>query len=324
MLLIILLAIDFTRKPENWRWFFSVGAEEQIVELKELTLDDLDFQVVDPEFGTLPQDTFVAVAEEAPVIDVNELGLDIRQIPQELLEDVQDKRVGLLRREQDAMDRVLKRVRALTQSELEDAAKNDVGFRVVFTDSEAYRGTLIRLDGTLWRLQKFPFGDPESTDDDLWQAWLFSSDSGNNPWVVFLTDIPADLEPGQAIDREVSLAGYFFKNYGYATSDGLHIAPMLIAKTMTLKPQPVVGPQQQEHLGWYVFMFLASVGLLFALLIWWFARSDRKFQQSRLAEIAEARHQMDAEFASHLAELPVPDPEKIPLNPTHHDKSTTR
>lgn len=314
MLLLIALAIDFTRKPENWRWFFSVGNEQPAeLELKELSLDDLDFRVPDPEHGTLPPDTFLAVTDPAPTIDLDQLGLDIKQIPPELLEGVQDKRVGLLRSEEAAMERVLKRVRAITTTELETAADGDIGYRVVYTDSEQFRGKLVKLEGTLWRFQKIPFGDPETTEDDLWQAWMFSSDSGNNPWVVFMVDKPDEIEVGEAINREVRVAGYFFKNYGYATEEGLHIAPMLISKTMKVLPLPPPVDTKTEDLSLYVFLFLMTIGLLFALMVWWFARSDRKFEKSHLAELAEARHDLTTNFVASLNDQEPNNPDKLKI-----------
>ncbi len=322
VLFLVVISIDYTRKPENWAWFFSLDKKQSDSELKEYSLDDLDFRVKEPEHGSLPADTFVVVSDPATTIDLDELGFDVAQIPPELLEDVQDKRVGLLRIEQDAMDRVLKRVRALKQSELENAATHDVGFRVVFTDAEKHRGQLIAVEGTLWRFQKYPFGDPETETDDLWQAWFFSSDSGNNPWVVFLTEKPDELTPGSglSLNRKISLAGYFFKNYGYATEEGLHIAPMLIAKTLTLKPIPATADTKTENLSLYIFLILMTIGLLFGIMTWWFVRSDRKFNNSHLAEIAASRHEAPPEFISSLADQPTNDPNQLVLPTTEKEK----
>lgn len=313
MLLLIVISIDFTRQPENWRWFFAIGDQQAEPELKELSLDDLDFRLEDPGHGTLPHDTFVAVAPTATDVDFDELGLDIQKIPAELLEGVQDKRVGMLRSEQEAMDRVLKRVRTLSQAELETAASRDIGFRVVFTDAAKYRGELIEIEGLLWKFQAYPFGDPEDTTDDLWQAWMFSSDSGNNPWVVFMTEKPAGLEPGEAVNRDVSIAGYFFKNYGYATEQGLHIAPMLIARTMSVKPLAPAVDSKTENINLYVFFFLMSIGLLFGAMIYWFIHSDRKFNKSHLAEIAESRHDLTNDFVSNLSQFEAKDPNQLEL-----------
>ncbi|MDB4802543.1 hypothetical protein OAH05_01310 [bacterium] len=320
MLMLIVISIDFTRKPENWRWFFSIAEEPAEMELKELSLDDLDFRIDEPADGSLPPDTFVVVGDDKPKIDLNQLGLDVQRIPPELLDEVQDKRVGLLRSEQDAMDRVLHRVRALTQKELNEAAVDDIGFRVVFTDAESYRGQLIQIEGTLWRLQKYPFGERDSTEDDLWQAWMFSDDSGNNPWVVFLTEKPEEIEAGEDINRQVSLAGYFFKNYGYATEQGLHIAPMLIAKSFTAQPLAPVVDQKAEDLSLYVFFFLITIVLIFGVMVWYFISSDRKFNKSHLAEIAEERHKLPDDYVSSLSGQEAKDPNKLVMPETTEQK----
>ena len=311
LLTLIVFSIDYTRKPENWAWFFSIGQKQQQGELKELSLDELDFRIQEPESTELKPDEFVAVQNDEPKIDIEELGFDIGQIPQELLAYVEDRRVGLLRAEQPAMQLALQRVKTLTLNELEEAATDDVGFRVVFTDSEQYRGQLLKFEGQLWRLQPFPFGDPDSEEDDLWQAWAFSSDSGNNPWVIFMSEKPEGVESGEQIDHPISAAGYFFKNYGYATDEGLHIAPMLIAKTVRLKSVPTVPGHQSEDLSRYVVGVLALMGLFFGILIWRFSQSDRKFRNSRLAEIADSRLDATPGAIEDLNKLPTSDPREF-------------
>lgn len=309
MLFLVVLAIDFARRPENWAWMFP--DEQQQQELRELSLDDLDFNVLEPENGNLAPDTFRAVPNDERPLNLTDLGLNVAQIPPELLEEVQDRRVGLLRSEAEAMTRVLNRVRTLSQTELEEAAASDIGFRVVFTDAEQHRGRLIRLDALLWRLQPYPHGDPETTEDDLWQAWMFTSDSGKNPWVAFLAEKPDELEIGEGINRPVQVVGYFFKNYGYATNEGLHIAPMLIAKSLKLQPLPELADNTTENLSLYVFTFLMTIGMLFGLMIWWFVRSDRKFDRSRLAQIADERHPVSPELIAELSKHAPFDPTQL-------------
>ena len=310
MLTLIVISINFTSKAENWAWFFAIAESKTETQLRELKLDDLDFRINPPLERSLKSDEFLAVAQTASRPDPHEFEFDIAQIPQELLVGVEDRRVGLLRSEQSAMELALKRVRTLSPAKLESAAAENFGFRVIFTDSETHRGKLFKLEGKLWRLQRFPFGDPNSKDDDLWQAWLFSSDSGNNPWVVLSTEKPPGIEPGEEINRDISLAGYFFKNYGYATDTGLHLAPLFIARTFRLQPLPEVQNDTQD-LSLYVVGCLLVVGFFFGILIWWFKRSDRKFERSHLAEIAESRLDAPPEFVVHLNELDAHEPDEF-------------
>ncbi|TWT52081.1 hypothetical protein KOR42_31780 [Thalassoglobus neptunius] len=314
MLLLIVISIDFTSRAENWAWFFSIGQEADVSELKKLDLEDLDFRIEDPNQTPLAQDEFRVPKEADLEPPADNLQLDVSQIPKELLEDVQDRRVGLLRTEEPAMDIVLKRAQVLSEEELEAAATENPGFRVVFTDSEKHRGQLLRVDGTLWRLQRYPYGDPESEDDDLWQAWIFTADSANNPWVVFLTEKPESLTPAEQIDEPVTVVGYFFKNYGYATELGLHIAPMLIAKTMKLVEVEQVPQDKNDNLGRYIFGFLMGIGLLFGIMIWRFTVSDRRYQSGRLAKIAESTHDASPETISALDTIETHDPNQLSIS----------
>lgn len=314
MLLLIVISIDFTSRAENWAWFFSVGQDADVTDLKELDLEELDFRIDDPDQTPLAQDEFRVPQEAAPEPEADNIQLDVSQIPKELLEEVQDRRVGLLRTEEPAMDVVLKRVQVLSEEELEAAAVENPGFRVVFTDSDIHRGQLIRVDGTLWRLQRYPYGDPATEDDDLWQAWLFTADSANNPWVVFLTEKPESLSPAEQIDQPVAVVGYFFKNYGYATELGLHIAPMLIAKTMKLVEVQQASEDQEDNLGRYIFGFLIAIGLLFGIMIWRFTVSDRRFQSGRLAKIAESSHDATPESIAALDSIETHDPHQLNIS----------
>lgn len=309
LLMFVVVAIDFTARPENWAWFFNVaGTEEEGEKYEELTLDGLDFRV--KENGEpLPLETFIAQVPREEVEErLNPEMPAIDRIPADLLQDVDDRQVGLLRSEQAALAAVLERVRSLTDEELRQAARDDVGFRALNTDSADYRGELMRIDGLLWRYAPFPFGDRDDPEDDLAQAWMFTSDSGNHPWFVLLTDPPPGLEFGDQLDRPVSVAGYYFRQFGYPTETGVTLAPMLIARTLQVRPTQAAQQQRTENISYYVVGFLGIVGVLFGTMIWWFVRSDRKFARSRLAEIAESRLDAPPEAVADLNKLEAVDP----------------
>lgn len=319
LLMLIVVAIDTTRKPENWHWFFLLGGDarrEQDQELRELRLDDIDYQIKPNE--NLAAETFIAVAENAdspspssrPDLPAS-ADENLEQIPTDLLDGVSDQRLGLLRAEEGALQAILERVRSHSPESFLNAARHDVGYRVVNVEPEKYRGRLLYLEGTLWRLAPFPFGDPGSREDDLYQAWVFTSDSGSNPWMVLLPSQPSGIEAGDKLDRPVKVAGYFFKRYGYATEHGPYVAPMLIAGTLHVPP-PLPPPRlQTENITFYVVGFLGTIAALFGVMILWFVRSDRKFDRSHLAEIAESRLDAPPEVVAGLNQLPAVDPKEV-------------
>ncbi|MCA8997811.1 MAG: hypothetical protein KDA80_12520 [Planctomycetaceae bacterium] len=313
MLMLIAVAFDATRKPENWNWFFAMGndpAPQQ--ELRELDLDDIDYQIL--REAPLAPETFIAVAE-AEVEESSEPGGEgegvLTRIPSHLLKDISDQRLGLLRKENEALQQVLKQVQASSADELMEAARRDVGYRVLNVEPDKHRGELLFLEGTLWRLATFPFGDPASQEDDLAQAWLFTSDSGNNPWMVLLPQKPDGIDWGNQIDRQVKVAGYFFKRYGYATEQGAYVAPLLVANSFTMPPVMPVARERTEDLTIYVIGFLVGVGCLFGIMVFWFVRSDRKFERSHLAEIADSRFDASPETVAELQNLEAADPVEV-------------
>jgi hypothetical protein len=311
LLLFVVIAIDYAARPQNWEWFTELGeeaVEEEEGEFREIPLRDLDFQVME-NGEPLPLDQFIAVPEDAP--DQEEAADDesepVEQIPEDLLQRVQDRQVGLLRSEQGALSTVLERVERASSEDLLLSARSDVGYRVLNTDSAAYRGQLIRIEGTLWRVAPFPIGEGDQRRE-LVQAWMFTPDSGNHPWMVLLAEKPANIEYGDQIDRQVIVAGYYFKQYGYPTETGVTIAPMLIARTLHVRPIRTTHAPRTENLSYYVAAVLGILAVLFGLMIWWFAASDRKFAKSRLAEIADSRLDAPPEVVASLNELQATDP----------------
>jgi len=121
----------------------------------------------------------------------------------------------------------------------------------------------------------------------------------------------------------VEVTGYFFKRYGYpAQQERLHVAPLVLAKTMRwFRPRSVA---EADDLGLvpYVLVFAGGLGSAIAILLWRFRRSDRRFEKQHLErltaapegaieaisdiptiEVEEALRQMSARDASHAASV---------------------
>ncbi len=307
--MLIVIGIKYTADPANWQWFFNLDKQpaQTEMELKELKLDDIDFQIKPERNGSLPAETFIALESETTPQVVFGSKNEIGQFPKELLSDIKDQQLKLLRREQPALEAIVQHLKSTSQQELEDAANRSVGFRVINVEPDAYRGMLIRIEGTLRNFTSFPFGDSQTTADDLYQGWVFTDDSGSKPWMILCTEKPTGLELQERMEVPMTVSGYFFKRYGYQSEGGMNVAPLLIAKSISLQPIRQARHVRNENISLYVIWVLGIISLLFALMIWRFYASDKKYENSHLAQIAESRRDADPEAIKQLNLLPTID-----------------
>ncbi|MEZ6145021.1 MAG: hypothetical protein R3B91_06230 [Planctomycetaceae bacterium] len=311
LLCVMMVAIKWAAQPSSWHWL--VPPERQsagdIPELKEI-----DFRVKAQDQSALPPDAFRIVeldeqgedgpeGSEAPSTEVD--------VPADLLSPIEDNTVGLRRKELPAYELMLSRVDELTEHEATEAAQDDVAFTVLMLQSENYRGKLITVRGDLRRLTEFP-APKDSGFDILYEGWLFTRDSGTNPYRIVFTQRPVDVPLSESINPPVQVAvtGYFFKRYGYASQGGQHVAPLLIAKNPriipTVSPVPGDGSELQR-------IMLTAIGVIvFAVMCLgiWFYQSDRRFRRSRLSKIASERLDASAEDLQALQQLSTIDTDR--------------
>lgn len=319
LLCMVIVAIRFAAQPANWNWFFHLGgqnaAAQPAEQEREPTLDDVDFRVKDVDDAPLRPDAVrVEVLEEPDEeADVVEEAVDSDpDLPAGLLSGIEDNRMGWLRSEQPVLEAVVRKVRAVPAETFEQGARDDVTFTVLMLDADRYRGERIHVEGTLKRLTRFPFGDPDDESDDLWEAWLFTRESGDNPYFVLAAEKSDALEPGTDIDEPVEFTGYFFKRYGYAAQGGQHVAPLLITPRLELQVRPVLVDQQaREGLNGYVLIFVLAVSAIVLILIGQFVISDRRFRGSRAEKLAESRLDASQEELAALRNVPTVDPRDV-------------
>lgn len=145
---------------------------------------------------------------------------------------IQDNTFGITAAEKPAYDAILSKVRHTSLAELEPLAHKDVPFAMLMLDADRYRGEIVTLEGDVRRINPLT---------DSFEAWLFTADSGLNPYRVVLARLPDGIPRGDELKPPVRarVTGYFFKRFSYATANGFHTAPLLLANTLT----PVVSPQ---------------------------------------------------------------------------------
>ena len=158
------------------------------------------------------------------------------RLDKSILTAVQDNTFGITAAEKPAYDAILAKVRNASLAELQQVAHKDVSFAALLLDAQLYRGDVVTLEGDVRRINQIIATGDDPQPNNSWEAWLFTSDSGLNPYRIILSHLPDEFPPGDALKPtpHVRVTGYFFKRYSYATANNFHTAPLLIAKTLTL------------------------------------------------------------------------------------------
>ncbi len=158
-------------------------------------------------------------------------------------------------------------------------------FPDIFKNSSRYKGRLVTLTGRVRKLIHYPAEENDYGIKTLYEAWLFTDDSQQNPTVVVCTGVPPALKEGlpkgtDIIDH-VTVTGYLFKMYAYNAQDDTRVAPLILAKQLLWSPQAV------DEKGSQLFSKLLAGGLIIliagvAFAMWRVMRKDKEFKEKRL------------------------------------------
>jgi hypothetical protein len=171
----------------------------------------------------------------------------------------------------------------------------------LFNDPDSQIGQLIVVDGAARRVVRVDVGSRPEADgpsdiarrfdiDHYYEMEVFTDDSQNYPLVFCVRELPAGFPTGGSIHIPIRVAGFFFKDWLYHTRGSGQgdaaggrgqYAPLLIGRA------PLVlaiehGGKDTSQLVFGV-LFVAALGGIWAVAAW-FARGDRRFRESVLAE----------------------------------------
>jgi hypothetical protein len=195
------------------------------------------------------------------------------------------------RDEYETYNDVLLHARQFTADELERAAYRDVTFADLLGKArDDYRFKLLYFEGRLKRLRRMEPTRPLAAAGvkDLYEAWVFPR-NGTDPMCVLTTELPPGLESGPTDfepARPVAVAGYFFKVISYEatekdpkdpTRQRRRLAPLLMAKSLTLLPEPEADGGRAWRTGFLPGMLgvMAAIAAVVLGLTFWFRRGDR-------------------------------------------------
>jgi hypothetical protein len=172
------------------------------------------------------------------------------ELPSEWLQRIEDDRPLASAKdnseEHKAFDRFVAFARKQSLEQLAHSVNKDIdSLKLMSSERPKFRGDLVHVEGRLIRLVKLA-ADAELQKEGV--AELYEGrvrEEGNiNPVGVIVSELPADLKPGEKLSRFVAIDGYFFKLYRYTDADGNERrAPLLIGRTFS-KNEP--APEEME------------------------------------------------------------------------------
>lgn len=256
----VLLSIKIAADPSTWSWLFPAETDQTTAEpsLAEVTYD-VDLAGED----NLRSDEFLAKpAEGAAQIrqPLKTVAMDGR-FGEDHLSAIRDNTLSIRAEEHRALISILAQL-----GETKIAADDTATYPAVMLEPEHYRGRLISIEGTARRVTELVEGALAPGTPTLYEVWVFTSDSGNNPWRVLAKHLPEELRPGSTqANASVRLSGVFFKRQGYETvQQDLHVAPVLLAENVAYVRSLAPPPNRKSASSWLIIgLTLASASLVF-------------------------------------------------------------
>jgi hypothetical protein len=298
---LVLFAVKLSSNPDFWKSLFPDRFARQTVE----TSDQDEFIIRSGKTDeTRPLEPGAFFAESNPneelsafdrrnAIDDSFIELNAETdpsngdrakspFPADVLNGITDNTMGVRANESDAYYLML--AAAIRQPKSDRLIQKNATFPVLMTNPDYYRGAPVQITGKLKRLVPFPAGENRFRIMNLYDAWIFTRESGNRPYHIvcsFVEDLPVQDSFDTA--PEVTVTGYFFKREGYSTQSGtLNMAPLILAGT--IKQRPAVADvvasedgQIEGYLSWFAIIVAAAL----CFTMWNFFVSDRTYRHSR-------------------------------------------
>jgi hypothetical protein len=153
----------------------------------------------------------------------------------EMLEDVRDD-TFFRAADVEAWLQVWKTLIEAGPAGMRAAEAQPVTYGELFGQPRSFRGRLVRMKGTLHRLEQIKAPDNHYGIENYWQGWLEPASGPVEPVVVHFRQLPEGMPTGLKIHESVEVVGYFLKRHAYAAADAVRVAPLLMALEPAWKP----------------------------------------------------------------------------------------
>ena len=310
MLLLILLVMSRANNPRAWTWLTDLDTAKELS--PKLQADAFPEPLLVQE--ELPPGVFVGSAADAepPGTGPIQTGAETQpetaapapEIDPSVFEGIRDKTQRI---PAEAYFHLLDVARRVSTEELEEQAQRHVLTFAHFSASpELYRGQPVFLKGHVRRMTDIKPIENRAGFEKLYEGWLFTEESQDNPYVIIVSRLPDGFPLGGSIVEDVSFAGYFLKLWAYRAGDGDRYAPLLIGHRVVWHPrQAGFVPSAFTHL-----VIIAGVAVLIAVLfgVTWYARRTTAATRQMIASHGSPP---SPEAVQSLGELAAPSTEEF-------------
>lgn len=142
----------------------------------------------------------------------------------------------------------------------------EVTFAQVFSQPKSFRGRMVRVEGTIRRLQEVSAPTNTLGIASYWQAWIEPAGGPASPFVVYFLTVPPGTPTGMRVDIPVVVDGVFFKRWAYQASDAIRLAPLLMAVEPRFPPRITGGRGTSVLAGWALFSIVALIAITMVAL----------------------------------------------------------
>jgi hypothetical protein len=98
---------------------------------------------------------------------------------------------------------------------------------------DVYRGKVVAVRGTARQITKEQPAENHLGISSYYRVVIQPADGANWPIIVYCLELPRGFSPNDGLALDVAVTGLFFKKLSYKSQDGLGIAPVILAKSLS-------------------------------------------------------------------------------------------
>ena len=170
---------------------------------------------------------------------------------------------------------LFERLLQMNSQELQDASLGEMTYAQLLKQPDVYRGEVVSLRGTM-RLEERQEAPANALGIEMYhRLWISPRGGGSSLFAVYCLELPDRFPRGEKLQVPVSVTGYFFKNWSYASQGGLAIAPVVLARSVDWQA-PVTPPARRTVSSEGITKTLLFAGVLAAVAVYFVLRKTRR------------------------------------------------